>query len=265
MSDELKEPDGTPHKCPPEAVVCPHPDCEQTTANVLLEPDGTMLTQKIVEGRWAWHAPMPTRAVTVDPSVEIERLENWVDDLQSGMFINCVYCGHRYGPSNEVPASMADVLKAHVEQCPEHPMSALKAELEEVIADRDEEYRLRLCEVNDRHNDRRELIELLSNAAPLAWVANDDMDGAQAWEKRAANVIADFHGRPRWPRSGGPEWLTWEWGWEPLDCCLMAWGPGDDDVAHTILEASNVDKEMQKILLSDAFRQAVVAAYQDDP
>lgn len=55
-----------------------------------------------------------------------ERLRKWVDDLQSGMYINCVYCGHRYGPQDKVPTSMADVLKEHVEQCPEHPMSKLR-------------------------------------------------------------------------------------------------------------------------------------------
>jgi|GEM_PF-4991588 len=60
---------------------------------------------------------------------EIERLNTWVNDLQSGMYVNCVYCGHRYGPENNTPASMADILKAHVEQCPKHPMSALRVEL----------------------------------------------------------------------------------------------------------------------------------------
>ncbi len=54
--------------------------------------------------------------------------ERWVSDLQSGMYVNCVYCGHRYGPKDKVPASMAEVLKRHVEQCPKHPMSALKTE-----------------------------------------------------------------------------------------------------------------------------------------
>ena len=49
------------------------------------------------------------------------------------MYINCVYCGHRYGPSDEVPASMADVLKEHVEQCPQHPMSALRAKLDALV------------------------------------------------------------------------------------------------------------------------------------
>lgn len=61
---------------------------------------------------------------------ERDQLKKWVEDLQSGMYINCVYCGHRYGPSDEVPASMAQVLKEHVESCPKHPMSLLKKENE---------------------------------------------------------------------------------------------------------------------------------------
>jgi hypothetical protein len=62
---------------------------------------------------------------------ENERLKQWVNDLQSGMYVNCVYCGHRYGPDSEVPVSMADILKAHIEQCPEHPMSKLKRKNED--------------------------------------------------------------------------------------------------------------------------------------
>ena len=65
-------------------------------------------------------------------AAELRRLRQWVKDLQSGMYINCVYCGHRYGPKNETPDSMADVLKAHIEQCPQHPLSAVTAELAEV-------------------------------------------------------------------------------------------------------------------------------------
>ena len=61
---------------------------------------------------------------------ENERLTAWVEDLQSGMYVNCVYCGHRYGPGETTPVSMADALKEHVEQCPEHPMSALRAEVD---------------------------------------------------------------------------------------------------------------------------------------
>lgn len=54
-------------------------------------------------------------------------MQRWVNDLQSGMYINCVYCGHRYGPNSEVPAAMADVLKEHIEQCPRHPLSQERA------------------------------------------------------------------------------------------------------------------------------------------
>jgi cell division protein FtsB len=57
-----------------------------------------------------------------------ERLQKWVNDLQSGMYINCVYCGHRYGPRANTPVSMAEVLKEHIENCEKHPMAELKRE-----------------------------------------------------------------------------------------------------------------------------------------
>jgi len=44
------------------------------------------------------------------------------------MYVNCVYCGHRYGPNDEVPVSMAEALREHIEECAEHPMSKLKEE-----------------------------------------------------------------------------------------------------------------------------------------
>ena len=61
---------------------------------------------------------------------EIKQLTQWVNDLQSGQYVNCVYCGHQYGPYETTPVTMADALKEHVEQCPKHPMSALKREVE---------------------------------------------------------------------------------------------------------------------------------------
>lgn len=63
-------------------------------------------------------------------AAENKRLRDWVSDLQAGMYINCVYCGHRYGPDSEVPAAMADVLKEHISICPDHPMSRLAARCE---------------------------------------------------------------------------------------------------------------------------------------
>ena len=67
-------------------------------------------------------------------NAEIEKLKTWVNDLHSGMYVNCVYCGHRYGKQGEVNHSMADVLKKHIENCPKHPMSKLKAERDRLAA-----------------------------------------------------------------------------------------------------------------------------------
>lgn len=57
---------------------------------------------------------------------EIARYQRWIDDLQAGKYINCVYCGHRYGPDPGTPDTKAEVLKRHVAQCPKHPMAHLK-------------------------------------------------------------------------------------------------------------------------------------------
>jgi hypothetical protein len=47
----------------------------------------------------------------------------WIADLQSNMYINCVYCGWRAGEQGQVAA---DDLKAHVAVCPHHPLYAVK-------------------------------------------------------------------------------------------------------------------------------------------
>jgi len=83
---------------------------------------------------------------------EVKQLQQWIDDLQSKMYINCVYCGHRYGPQDEVPATlveevatantMAEALKEHIEICEKHPMSKLRienAELASKLIHREEE------------------------------------------------------------------------------------------------------------------------------
>jgi hypothetical protein len=75
------------------------------------------------------------RQLASELQAENQRLEQWIDDLQAGKYINCVYCGHRYGPEDEVPATMAEVLKKHIEQCPKHPMSRLKQEHERLRED----------------------------------------------------------------------------------------------------------------------------------
>ena len=64
--------------------------------------------------------------------IEHKRLEVWVDDLQSGMYINCVYCGHRYGPMDEVTIPMRKQLERHISACPKHPLSAALKEIEKL-------------------------------------------------------------------------------------------------------------------------------------
>jgi len=55
---------------------------------------------------------------------DLQRYRVWVDDLQAGMYVNCVYCGHRYGPgSKPLAATQQQVLHEHIAQCPEHPLS----------------------------------------------------------------------------------------------------------------------------------------------
>ena len=60
---------------------------------------------------------------------EIARLEQWVTDLQAGQTVNCVYCGHRYGPDADTPVALAEILKQHIEQCPKHPLSLARQEI----------------------------------------------------------------------------------------------------------------------------------------
>jgi hypothetical protein len=85
-----------------------------------------------IQGDFEKAMELVKEADTTDVDV-LERLVQWVQDLQSRMFVNCIYCGHRYGPSAEVPASMADVLKEHIKVCPEHPMSKLQAKHDRLL------------------------------------------------------------------------------------------------------------------------------------
>jgi len=64
-----------------------------------------------------------------DARDEITQLRAWIFDLQAGCYVNCVYCGRRYGPDATTPTSMADVLKAHVEQCSKHPLAQANADI----------------------------------------------------------------------------------------------------------------------------------------
>lgn len=65
-----------------------------------------------------------------------EKLLAWVKDLQSGLYINCVYCGYRYGPNDkEIPA---DMLRRHVAGCIQHPMGKLVRACKTVLVELDQ-------------------------------------------------------------------------------------------------------------------------------
>lgn len=54
-------------------------------------------------------------------------LNAWIADLQSGLYVNCVYCGHRYGPREFTSDTSAQhKLEKHIEGCPKHPLSQLR-------------------------------------------------------------------------------------------------------------------------------------------
>jgi len=80
---------------------------------------------------WPGKARIAQAIITVAEAHAAE-LERWVDDLQSGMYVNCVYCGHRYGPDTETP--MRSTLEAHIALCPKHPLSAMKQRAEQAEA-----------------------------------------------------------------------------------------------------------------------------------
>jgi hypothetical protein len=110
----------------------PCPECGKPLPNkVVCNIHGTFCSEDCIHAATdRGYAKMAgdEKARIAELEAERDRLKAWVTDLQGGMYVNCVYCGHRYGPGETTPVSMADALKEHVQQCPQHPMSALKAE-----------------------------------------------------------------------------------------------------------------------------------------
>lgn len=51
---------------------------------------------------------------------QIKELKQWNDDLQSGLYVNCAYCGHRYAPGTS--AVQSHILYKHIKECKQHPL-----------------------------------------------------------------------------------------------------------------------------------------------
>lgn len=161
--------------------------CRPTTEKIVMIPELAEVFAEILDSEraemrqerdddaWA-HAACLTIAETgqkwgpnVTPSLAMqavhslyhdrEQLKQWVSDCQSGMYINCVYCGHRYGPKGSpesIPAAedhgemtMAEALRRHIEVCEKHPMSALRKAVERL---ENENTKLRERALNAEHD-----------------------------------------------------------------------------------------------------------------
>ena len=114
--------------------------------------------------------------ILLDARAELAKLRSWVSDLQSGLIVNCVYCGHQYGPSKNTPVSMADVLKAHIEKCPEHPLASALAEIAALKA------KLAAVDVGDVRDARMVAAFHLWAVTPNGWESRpyepEDVDAA---------------------------------------------------------------------------------------
>jgi hypothetical protein len=133
---------------------------------------------------------------------EVERLQRWVADLQSGMYVNCVYCGHRYGPGETTPVSMADALKAHVEACPSHPMSALRSDLtavrgELVRVEGERDHLLKLFDdAGQGEHNVLALVDHYQDAAMAATERERRLREALEYAHHIANELAKAAGLP---------------------------------------------------------------------
>lgn len=83
---------------------------------------------------------------------EILRYDAWIEDILSEKYVNCAYCGHRYGKEND--SANMEAVRKHVENCSKHPMAKEKerADKAEALA--------------------RELVELLKEADNLIGLAS---------------------------------------------------------------------------------------------
>lgn len=98
-----------------------------------------------------------------DLKKRVEELEQWVGDLQSGKYINCVYCGHRYPPGT--PGVMSKILYEHIKKCPKHPLAKAEADLACLI-EAVEEHRKEIITARFFHSQDAELYAVLDSLKP---------------------------------------------------------------------------------------------------
>lgn len=95
----------------------------------------------------------------------------WIEDLQSGQWVNCVFCGHRYIPREASPTDPTALLRSHIASCAKHPL----------------------------HETREALLELYAWAHELQRFAHHMPDGGAAMQEsidRAKRALADTEPGP---------------------------------------------------------------------
>lgn len=138
----------------------------------------------------------PLGAETDRLRAENERLEHWVDDLQDGGWVNCVYCGQRYGERDEqlqVHQTMREALAEHVESCPKHPMAKLKAERDKLKAEL-ERLRRQVRKANvaiSKHLSTGHGDDLLDATVAIAAALGQRKEGDGQEERRCLNPSLD--------------------------------------------------------------------------
>lgn len=66
------------------------------------------------------NARAATEVAIHEHAQEVSKLRQWVRELQSGLYLNCVFCGENFtGQEN------FNRLTNHIRECPEHPLSRL--------------------------------------------------------------------------------------------------------------------------------------------
>ena len=111
---------------------------QQTVDALTLERDKLTAERNDWKARYQSVAEMHDALIAEfnEMRAENKRLEAWIDDLQSEMYINCVYCGHRYGPNKgDHLVTMRKTLEKHIEECPKHPLSMARNRIMELEAE----------------------------------------------------------------------------------------------------------------------------------
>lgn len=142
---------------------------------------------------------------------QLAEVQAWIADIQSGMYVNCVYCGHRYGPDPGTPVAMADVLKAHIEVCPKHPCSDLKRQLAQAQA-RITSLSAQLAdELVDRQRAQSRIEKLRVYALVFLDSVEDDPRAAQFFDLRLLREVKEYVAGLKQPAPADPNAARLAW------------------------------------------------------